>query len=116
MQLIKNGILGWNLYHRVMLCCDISYSVTNLSKSFWHEISGQEIFFSFRGLTPEQCFLVSWVEVKLSLLGTLAIIRSIVMMMTMSVRQSVEGELAGETEVLGENTCPNATLFTTIPA
>jgi hypothetical protein len=32
----------------------------------------------------------------------------------MSVEQSVEWELAGETEVLGEN-CPNATLSTTNP-
>jgi hypothetical protein len=36
------------------------------------------------------------------------------MMMMMSVEQSVEGELAGETEVLGEN-FPRTTLSTTNP-
>jgi hypothetical protein len=34
--------------------------------------------------------------------------------MMMNVEQSVESELAGETEVLGEN-CPSATLSTTNP-
>jgi hypothetical protein len=36
------------------------------------------------------------------------------MMMMVIVEQSVEWELAGETEVLGE-TCPSATLSTTNP-
>jgi hypothetical protein len=34
--------------------------------------------------------------------------------MTMSVEQSLEWELAGETEILGEN-LPSVTLFTTNP-
>jgi hypothetical protein len=33
----------------------------------------------------------------------------------LSMEQSVEWELAGETEVLGEKTCPSATLSTTNP-
>jgi hypothetical protein len=35
--------------------------------------------------------------------------------MMMSVEQSEEWELAGEIEVLGEKTCPSATLSTTNP-
>jgi hypothetical protein len=36
------------------------------------------------------------------------------MMMIMSVEQSVKGELAGETGVLAQN-CPSVTFFTTNP-